>query len=134
MLEFTLFASILAGIGVAELQRGGASRRRPGITFAAGGVAIVAALAIAFANGTLSVPGTLQNPALWIPSGLFLAAAIVLVALARYPTSRVLGGCVIALTALDMSSFGWFDLSRRRPECYQRSCVGRSDLPFIGFQ
>ncbi|MBA3320981.1 MAG: YfhO family protein, partial [Pyrinomonadaceae bacterium] len=119
LLEVGLAASVLAGLGVAAVQRGAVSSRQVW-----GGVAALAALlagallllawhddayrALAIKTGVGHVSfAPWRNPAVGLPLLLFAAGAGVLVYWQRRPRSPVRWVLLLIVLTLDLASLGW---------------------------
>ena len=120
LLEFTLFASILGGVGAAELARGSVSARRIRVALVAIGVALVAAAAGAMHSGILTgaAADPLRNAALFVPAIAFVVTAVLITSYKRIPSPRLALTILALCTIADLSSFAWF--------AYWRSPVNES--------
>ncbi len=114
MFEFTLFASLLGGIGAAEIARGTVQPRQIHIAVALIGVALAGAVLDALHSGVLSGPAAdaINNPAFVVPIVVFVIASIVIVAYPRLSSARLAAALVIVCTVADLSTFAWFEYWR----------------------
>jgi hypothetical protein len=122
--EVALGASVLAAAGVAAIESGCAGPRRAAACWGAVaalmatlsaivalfGNALSATLAQSFGIAQLP-PETVaftRNAALWLPTLLLAAAGIAVAVLVCRPRNVAARALVVALTVVDLSSFGWF--------------------------
>jgi energy-converting hydrogenase Eha subunit A len=122
-LEFGLSAAMLAAYGIAHLERERFGTKHVLLACAPAGVALAAVLAVlammgatlpsllARAFGTAQIPPdvlSLRNAALWIPALVFAAGVGALLTFAARPQALAARVLVLAVIALDLSSFAWF--------------------------
>ena len=120
-LEFTLAIAILAGYGAAAIRRGAVTRRAAAAAVAAvGGAMAVVLVAVAVLDGAFArevVARTgfatfpidpFHNPALGVPTVLFVAGSAAVLAWTRSPTAAAPAVLVVAVVLADLASFAWF--------------------------
>jgi hypothetical protein len=119
LLEFTVFASILGGVGAAELSRGNVAAKQLAFGLALIGAGFVATAIVAQRMGAIaSAADAARNPAVLIPLALLVLAAAVATLVQRAPAPRLAATALVVCTVLDLTSFAWFE--------YWRTPVGPS--------
>jgi len=114
--EVTLALAVLGAYGIAAIERRALSWRRVSAALVAVAVVVLATLAFAATiaraaydpSQPLPPANPFVNPALGIPLEIFLAAALAIVVLVRWPTAVVARAGIVALAILDLSSTSWF--------------------------
>jgi hypothetical protein len=122
--EVALAASVLAAAGIAAIERGAATPRAAAACAGAIGAAMTILLAIVtvfgrpladvvtrdlgLAQPPLETVELTQNAALWIPALLFVLGAAAVVGFARRPHDALARSLLVAVTVVDLASFGWF--------------------------
>jgi len=114
VLEFTLFLSILGGLGAAEIARGNVKAKTLCGSIAFVGACMIGATIDALRAGVLSAGASrpLSNSAFVIPFVIFVSVSSVLLLFQRLPASRGVLAIVSLCAAADMASFAWFEYWR----------------------
>jgi hypothetical protein len=109
-LEFTLFASLLGGVGAAEIAAGNVRLRSLLAIIVAVGAALVVTAVAVMSSGRLSAGANLplRNPAFFVPVWTFVAASVVIVLFGRAPRAPVMAVLLAICTLADVSTFAWY--------------------------
>ncbi len=117
--EMNFAISVLAGFGIAAIQRSWASKRLVGRTIGGAIVIMLALLGVLAVQAptlqamalTLNLDFRLwpwQNPAIGVPLALLMLGSLALLLWSRRPNFRPLGLILLMVLFWDVSSFGWF--------------------------
>jgi hypothetical protein len=117
--EMNFAISVLAGLGIAAIQRSWASNRLVGLTIGGAGVMMLTLLRVLAVQAptfqmralTINVDFRLwpwQNPAIGVPLALLMLGSLALWYWSRRPNFRPLGLMLLVMLFWDVSSFGWF--------------------------
>ncbi len=117
--EMNFAISVLAGFGIAAIQRSWVSNRVVGLTIAGAEVCMLTLLGVlavqapTFQIRALSINVDFrlwpwQNPAIGVPLALLMLGSLALWYWSRRPNFRPLGLILLVVLFWDVSSFGWF--------------------------
>lgn len=116
VIELALAVSLLAGMGVAGLERGRASRRLTYKVVAVGASLMLLSLVVIFIRldlyarwkGVTSLRlAPWANPTIGVPLLVFIISAAVFLVWSRRPASRAATIVLLAVLILDLGTFGW---------------------------
>jgi hypothetical protein len=116
VIEIALAVSVLAGMGVASLEQGRATRRLTLMVVAVGALLMLASLVVIFFRLDLYArwKGVTSlsllpwaNPTIGVPLLVFLVASMVFLLWTRRPASIAATVMLLAVLVLDLGTFGW---------------------------